>query len=277
MFHFTKIGVVLGLLFLFNKCGPDSKILLNNQNSEKVEKEVVKINYSVSNEFPHDFNSFTEGLLFFNSNLYESTGSPENFQQTKSCFGIVNLNTGKIDVKVLLDKTIYFGEGIVILNNKIYQLTYKNQIGFIYDAKNYKKLGQFFYTNKEGWGLTSDGSSLIMSDGTNNLTFLNPIDFKIIKTLSVSKNGFALDNINELEYIKGFIYANIWQTNTIVKINPTTGEVKEELDLTSLFNQARQKNNNLAELNGIAFDSITDKIFVTGKMWPTIYELKFTH
>lgn len=256
---------------------PSEKKPADASSEIKTVKTVPQINYSVINKYPHDVNSFTEGLLFHNNQLFESTGSPSQFPQTTSIFGIVDLKTGKIDKKAELDKAIYFGEGIVILNDKICQVTYTNQTGFTYDAKTYKKTGQFSYQNKEGWGLTTDGTNILMSDGTNNITYLNPVDFKLVKTLAVSENGYALDNLNELEYINGFIYANVWMTHTIVKINPANGEVVGKIDLTELFYQAQELNPNSAETNGIAYDAANDKILVTGKMWPSLFEIKFEH
>ena len=190
-------------------------------------------------------------------------------------FGIVDKSTWKIDVKAELDKTIYFGEGIVILKGKVFQVTYKNQKGFIYDAKNFKNLGEFSYTNKEGWGLTTDGKSIIMSDGTSYLTYIDPDSFKVTRILEVAENDRIVENLNELEFIKGFIYANIWMTNTIVKIDPNNGDVVGKMDLSDLAYQSKTKNPNALEMNGIAYDSISNKIMVTGKLWPTIYEIKF--
>ncbi len=265
------------LLFLYS-CEPE-KPKQTNKEAENLPavKLIPMLDYSVVNTYPHDITCFTEGFLFHDSKLYESTGAPDNLPQTKSSFGIVDLKTGKYEQKGELDKKTYFGEGILFMKNYMYQLTYTNQIGFIYDAKTFERTGQFSYKNKEGWGLTTDGTSIIMSDGTNNLTYLNPNGFKIEKTLSIKENGFAVDFINELEYIKGYIYANVWQTNFIVKIDPSTSEVVAKIDLTELYNQSRIKNINLAEMNGIAYDSITDRILVTGKLWPTIYEIKFAH
>ncbi|MBL7937555.1 MAG: glutaminyl-peptide cyclotransferase [Bacteroidia bacterium] len=237
--------------------------------------EIPQIPYTIEKQYPHDVTSFTEGFLFHEGKLFESTGAPDNMPQTKSLFGIVDLKTGKIDAKAELDRTIYFGEGIVFLNGKFFQLTYKNQTGFIYDAKTFKNIGKFNYTNREGWGLTTDGKSLIMSDGTSYITYLDPTSFAVTKTLDVAENGYVVVNINELEYIKGFIYANIWMTNTIVKIDPNTGDVVGKIDISNLFNESKTKNPNSVETNGIAYDSISDKILVTGKLWPTIYEIKF--
>ncbi|MCC6369823.1 MAG: glutaminyl-peptide cyclotransferase [Bacteroidia bacterium] len=235
------------------------------------------INYSVVNKFPHDVNCFTEGFLFHNNQLLESSGAPEQFPLCKSNFGVLDLKTGKLEQKGELDRKIYFGEGILVLNNLLYQLTYTNQIGFIYDAKTYERKGQFNYANREGWGMTTDGKHMIMSDGTNELTYLNPSDFTVLKKLGVKENGFALDHINELEYIKGYIYANVWLTNYIVKIDPNDGNVIGKLDLTALQSDAREGNVTIAEMNGIAYDSINDKILVTGKLWPKVYEISFPH
>ena len=229
------------------------------------------------NYYPHDTTLFTEGFSFYNGQLFESTGSPNDLPQTKSSIGIDSLATGKFSKKIELDKTKYFGEGITFLNNKLYQLTYKNQIGFIYDANSFKKIGQFKYDNPEGWSLATDGKNLIMSDGTSKLTFLDPTNLKPVMILNVTENGMPQDSLNELEYIKGFIYVNIWMNNFIFKINPTTGKVVGNLDLSLLPFDAKNKNQRAAELNGIAYDSITDKIYVTGKLWPNIYQINFSH
>ena len=172
---------------------------------------------------------------------------------------------------------MYFGEGIVILNNKIYQVTYTTQIGFVYDLKTFKKIGQFNYANKEGWGLTTDGKVLIMSDGTMNLTFIDPETFNVIKTMSVSENGYGLDNINELEYINGYIYANVWMNNNIVKIDAQSGKVLAKINLNPLLEEAKASHPSSLEMNGIAYDSLSKRFLVTGKFWPTVYEIKFEY
>lgn len=267
--------LIVGLTF-FTAC--DS----GKSNKKVIEQPVVnetqavsEILFSVENQYPHDVTSFTEGFLFHDNKLFESTGAAENLPFTRSLFGIVDMKTGKIDVKAELDKTIYFGEGIVFLNGKVFQLTYKNQKVFIYDAKTFKNIGTFNYTNKEGWGLTTDGKSIIMSDGTSYLTYFNPDSFSVTKVLAVKESGYDVINVNELEFIKGFIYANIWQTNIIIKIDPSTGNVVAKMDLTTLLNKCKTLNPNAEATNGIAYDSISNKILVTGKLWPTIYEIKF--
>ncbi len=235
------------------------------------------IGYSIIDTLNHDINAFTEGLLVDNSQLIESTGSPEYLINTKSVIGIVNQEKRQLDVKVELDRNIYFGEGITIFGDRLYQVTYKNQKGFIYNKNTFKKIGEFAYRNAEGWGMTSDSLHLIMSDGSHKLTYFDPFNLSEIKVLEVTEHGNAVPNLNELEYINGYIYANIWMTNTIVKIDPNTGEVKGKIDCYLLAQDALKNNSNAAEMNGIAWDKAADKIYVTGKMWPFIYEISFPH
>jgi len=266
-------------------CGIAALILssCNPEQKPPAEKPVAPakttpfISYEIREKFPHDITIYTEGLLFHEGRLFESSGAPSHLPQTRSVFGISDLKTGRFETKGELDKTVYFGEGILFFGDKLYQLTYQNQVGFIYNAKTFKREGQFSYPNKEGWGLTTDGTYIIMSDGTYNLTYFDPATLKVVKTIAVLKDGYGLDYINELEYINGFIYANVWTTNTIVKINPTNGDVVGQMDLTPLFNQALKDNVNLAEMNGIAYDKANDRILVTGKLWPWIYEINFPH
>lgn len=249
----------------------------NNSNSDITSSKasVSLIDYAPINSYPHDITSFTEGFLFHNGLLYESTGAYSELPQTKSLFGPVDLSTGKINKKVELDRDKFFGEGITFLNGKVYQLTYKTKIGFVYDTITFKKIKEFTFPSKEGWGLTTDGKHLIMSDGTNVLTYLDPENFQVVKTLSVTENDYAREFLNELEYIKGFIYANVYTTNTIVKINPTNGKVEGKLDLTPLALEAQSQYPGSLEMNGIAYDSISNRVLITGKLWPKIYEIKF--
>ena len=203
-------------------------------------------------------------------------GATTELPFTRSLFGIVNLIAGKIDTKVEIDRKKYFGEGITFLHGKVFQLTYTTRVGFIYDATTFSKIGEFTIPSKEGWGMTTDGMNLIMSDGTNILTYLDPKDLHVITTISVTENGYIKENLNELEYIKGYIYANIWTTNTIVKIDPANGFVVGKLDLTSLANEAKNLYQGSMEMNGIAYDSTEDKVYITGKLWPKIYVIKFS-
>jgi glutamine cyclotransferase len=236
---------------------------------------IENLSFKLNGTFPHDTVSFTEGFLVHNGQFIESTGSPSDKPQAKSLVGILNIKTGKIDAKIELDRSIYFGEGVVILNDKLYQLTYQNQQGFIYDAKSFKKLGEFKYANLEGWGLTTDGKSIIMSDGTSALTYLDPTTQKPTKTITVTRDGQPLTMINELEYIDGFIFANVWLTNNIVKIDPSTGNVVASLDMNPIYAAEKADNPNANEMNGIAYDKDTKKVYVTGKMWSKVYEIAF--
>lgn len=235
------------------------------------------INYTVTNRYPHDTTLFTEGLLMHNGNLFESTGSPEDLASARSLVGIVDMKTGKLNKKIEIDRKKYFGEGIVILNGKLYQLTYKNKKGFIYDAKTFIQLDTFNFVNNEGWGMTTNGKDIIMSDGTDKLTFLNPDNMQPVKILSVTENNIPVKRLNELEFINGYIYSNIWMTNYIVKIDTSNGKVTGKLDLTALNNEEMKKKPNIDVLNGIAYDPEKKKIYVTGKLWPTIYEIDFPH
>ena len=233
------------------------------------------INYSVIGALPHDTSSFTEGLLVHEGQIFESTGTePDMPENRHSLFGAVDRATGKINKKAELDRNKYFGEGISFLNGKVYQLTWQTRTGFIYDAKTFKKLGEFSY-NTEGWGMTTDGKSLIVSDGTSNINFIDPNNFKLLRILGVTDNNGPVGNINELELINGYLYANQWQTNYILKIDTASGKVVGKLDLTSLVTEARNKYPESDSLNGIAYDPVTGKIYVTGKLWPNIYEIKF--
>jgi glutaminyl-peptide cyclotransferase len=235
-------------------CATKSKPI---ENSNTV--EIPTINFAVKNYHTHDNTLFTEGLIFYDGKLFESSGD------TKSVIGISDLTTGKFEKKIELNNKVYFGEGITFLKGKLYQLTYKNQEGFIYDAKTFKQINKFKYSNLEGWGLTTDSTAIIMSDGTDKLTYFDE-NMTPIKTLSVTKNDQPQTNLNELEYINGYIYANIYTENIIVKINPNTGKVVGQLDLSSLVYEAKNQNQNADVLNGIAYNAITKKIYVTGKM-----------
>ncbi|NOX47971.1 MAG: glutaminyl-peptide cyclotransferase [Chlorobi bacterium] len=245
--------------------------------SNKRETYTPNIEYMVVKAHPHDVTSFTEGLLFHDNELYESTGSPENLSFTKSIFGRVDLSTGKLLKLGGLDKNKYFGEGISFLNGKLYQLTYQAQSCFVYDAKSFEPIGKLRYENKEGWGMTTDGESLIMSDGTHVLTYIDPKGFRVTKKLKVTQNGYLVDYLNELEFVKGFIYANVWTKNHIVKIDTANGHVVGILDLEGLFLDAKSKNRYIDVMNGIAYNPVSGHLFVTGKMWPNIYELDFYH
>lgn len=261
---------MLSTTALLSFCNGDKKSKVDAETSENT---IPIIHYKYIKSYPHDTTSFTEGFVIYNGELYESTGATSDLSQTRSLFGVVDLLTGKIDVKVEIDRLKYFGEGMAFLNGKVYLLTYKSKVGFIYDHRTFKKVGEFTIPSKEGWGLTANGKELIMSDGTNILTYLDPIDLHVIKQLSVTENGSAKFNLNELEYFNNNIYANIWSTNKIVKIDPNDGKIVGEFDLTPFASEAKSIYPGSLEMNGIAYDSAVDRVFVTGKLWPKIYEI----
>jgi glutaminyl-peptide cyclotransferase len=260
--RFSLIALISILIFGCNDPDPE----------ETYEPVTPAIQYTQDNYFFHETSLYTEGLLMHEGQLFESTGSPDTLR--KSLIGIDDLKTGKFIKKVELKDTSLFGEGIVFFKDKLYQLTYKNRIGFIYDAKSFKRTGQFPIETREGWGLTTDGAHLIMSDGTDSLTWLHPADLKKVKRLGITENGRRRDSLNELEYIKGYLYANVWLTDHIVKINLADGKVVGKLDLSPLAMKASMARPESGEMNGIAYDSTTGVIYVTGKHWPHIYQLK---
>jgi len=224
------------------------------------------IPYSIKKIFPHDNKAFTQGLTVADGKLFESTG------QAGSWIAEVDIATGTQDKKVVLDEK-YFGEGISILNKKIYQLTWQNHIGFIYDLKSFKKIGEFRYDH-EGWGITTDDKNFIVSDGTSKLRFLDTLTLQSVKEIIVKEGGDVVEKINELEFIDGFIFANQWQTNYILKINPATGEVVGRMDLSALAEKMYPLNPAADVLNGIAYEKKSKLLLITGKLWPALFALK---
>ncbi len=226
-----------------------------------------KYSYQVVQSYPHNDELFTEGLEIHDGFLYESTG-----ENGKSSINKINLKTGQIVKSVkLADK--YFGEGITIFNNKIYQLTYKTKVGFIYNLENLALVDSFHFESAEGWGMTHDDKYLIMDDGTATLTYLDPATLKPVKKVQVYDDKDAMIYINELEYSEGYIYANIWTTNLIAKIDPQTGKVLAKIDLEGIMNTIKT-NKQVDVLNGIAIDPVTKKMYVTGKYFPKLFEIK---
>jgi glutamine cyclotransferase len=221
--------------------------------------------YEVVNKFTHDPGAFLQGLVW-RDGFFESTG-----QFGRSSLRRVEYPTGKVLQQINLDSQ-YFGEGLAMVDNRLIQLTWQSHRGFVYDQSSFKVLREFTY-DTEGWGLTYDGKSLILSDGTDVLTFYNPDSFKPTRKVSVKFNGTALRNLNELEYIDGEVWANVWHTDRIVRIDPTSGQVKSYLDLAGLLPE-EAKSDPEAVLNGIAYDARAKRIFVGGKLWPYIFEIR---
>jgi len=222
--------------------------------------------YKVINTYPHDRSAFTEGLVFEDGVLYEGTGL-----HGYSTLRRVKLETGEI-LQIRELSSQFFGEGVTIYGNKIIQLTWQSHIGFVYDKYTFKLLKKFNYPD-EGWGITHNGKHLIMSDGTSTLHFLDPETFKEISQIEVSANNIPVTRINELEYIQGEIYANIWQTERIARIDPLTGQVTGWIDLKGILSP-EDHSETVDVLNGIAYDTKNDRLFVTGKFWPKLFEIE---
>lgn len=225
--------------------------------------------YTVTASYPHDPLAFTEGLQFVDGALYESTGIEGTSWVRKT-----DLASGQVLQQRDLDKQ-YFGEGIAVLPDKIIQLTWKNGKGFVLDRATLKQTGEFTYPG-EGWALTSDGARLFMSDGTSQIRILDPASLTQTGRIDVTMNGRPIDQLNELEFIKGEIWANVFQSDRIVRIDPSTGRVTGVVYLAGLLKPEDKGGREVDVLNGIAYDAQGDRIFVTGKYWPKIYEIRLT-
>jgi glutamine cyclotransferase len=223
--------------------------------------------YEIVHTYPHDTQAFTEGLFYLNGFLYESTGLERQSSIRKQ-----KLETGEIVQKVDVPPE-YFGEGIVNWKGRLFSLTWKSQVGFIRDLATLKVRGRFSYTG-EGWALTQDGKHLIMSDGTPELRFLDPETLKETGRIKVTYEGRPVANVNELEWVKGKIYANVWHTNVMILIDPGSGEVTGVVNLTGLLSPTDHVESAESVLNGIAYDAAHDRLFVTGKNWPKLFEIR---
>jgi len=231
------------------------------------------MNYTVTNILPHDTSYFTEGFEIHNCILYESAGDPDYIGVSRLVK--TDLKTGKEIQKISLTKE-FFAEGLTVLHGKIYQLTWKEHKCFVYDSATLKKLNEFTYEG-EGWGMTNDGKNLIMDNGNNNLYYRDPETFKIVQTIGVIDNNGGVSNLNELEYVDGFIYSNIWMKDWILKIDPNTGHVVSKADIGGLKEKSFQGPflDKADVLNGIAYDKESRKFYITGKYWSKIFEIKF--
>jgi glutamine cyclotransferase len=228
-----------------------------------VRAEVPVQKAEVINTYPHDPAAFTQGLAFHDGHLYEGTG-----RNGESSLRRVELATGAVQQRVMLPAQ-HFGEGITVFNDRIYQLTWQTHLGVVYDLASFRQV-QSFYLSGEGWGITHDGSRLIVSDGTSFLRFLDADTLREVGRVQVTEGGVPLDRLNELEFIDGQVWANVWYTDFIVRIDAGSGEVASKLDLSDL-NQQRSTDD---VLNGIAWDAESRRLFVTGKLWSQLYEIK---
>lgn len=261
-----RIGL-FAVIFLFLSTGCQTGAVANHSSGDSANKNSVpKYAYEIVNTWPHDRDAYTQGLVFHEGKLLESTG-----QEGRSSLRLVETQTGKVLKKADVPRP-YFAEGITLFKGRVYQLTWQHQLGFIYDADSFEKLGEFSYRG-EGWGLTNDGNSLIMSDGTNRIRFLDPDNFQVSRTISVLEGVTPVDRLNELEYVQGEIYANIWHKDRVARIEPQTGRLIGWIDLAGLRALSDAKDNE-SVLNGLAYDETNDRLYVTGKLWPKLFEIR---
>lgn len=256
------------------KSGLRLRIFFGNGTSENQSQSVTFLSdlipreytYRVVHEYPHDPEAYTQGLEFVDGWLYEGTGN-----RGSSSLRRVNLTTGEVVQIRNLDQSL-FGEGITVFGNRIYQVTYTSQVGFIYDKATFEEIQKVYYQNREGWGLTNNGEELIMSDGTNVIYFLDPELFTVNRQIEVYDHEKAEESLNELEYIDGKIWANRYYTDEIVIIDPETGKVEGRINLKGIL-KISDRGPNTDVLNGIAWDRNHNRIFVTGKYWPLLFEI----
>jgi glutamine cyclotransferase len=272
MNKFFSFFIVLSLPALILSCGDNTSDTTPTE-SGSTAPEIPTISLSVVNTYPHDTSSFTQGLVIYKGQLYEGTGGDaDNPVSSKNSHLLkVNLQTGKAEKSIALDDH-YFGEGITILNDTVYQLTWTERKVLVYTLPDLKKVKEFSF-NTDGWGITNNGKELIVTDGSGNLYFYNPTTFQLLHTQSVTHNGELAYNLNELEYIDGFVYANVWQQPFILKIDPNNGLIVGKIDVSDIWQRINNRNPDEVP-NGIAYDAETKKVYITGKKWPELYEVQ---
>ena len=269
------ITVLAAIIILFSSCnsGGSGNHSVNNGFDSNLNAMATKeITYNIIAQYPHDTSAFTEGLQVYNGKLYEGTG-----MENESTLQISDIRTGKVEKKHIYTDPKIFGEGINVFKGKIYQLTWKNHIVYVYDEKNIDQPVKTLTWPYEGWGMTNNGTELVISDGSANLYFVNPDDFKLRTTVQVTDNSGPIEHINELEYIDGYLLANVWGTDTILKIDPSSGHVLGKIDIGDLkqkYFSSQVVPERTDVLNGIAYDSATKKIYITGKRWPVLFEIR---
>jgi glutamine cyclotransferase len=264
----TLVAILLGLAL--SGCGStqgrDARRSVSTAATVQKQKAHIPVfNARVVKAYPHDRHAFTQGLEYYRGYLYESTG-----KTGESTLRKVALDTGEVIKKVSLPSPD-FGEGLTIFRGKIYQLTWLSKKGFLYGLDSFRQLGEFHY-EYEGWGLTHDDKSLILSDGTNTLRFIDPVAFDVTRTIEVYAGGEAVTNLNELEYIDGEIFSNVWHSPRIARVDPRSGQVVAWIDLAALA--AKQQHGSEDVLNGIAYDREAHRLFITGKNWPEIIQIE---
>ena len=261
------VSVIMSLTHVISNAGEYKPALKKCRTSETIAADNIPVyRYKIVNSYPHDTHAFTQGLAFHDGFLYEGTGL-----QGRSSLRKVDLESGDV-LKIIRLPNHIFGEGISLCNNRIIQLTWSSKVGFVYDRDTFVLLQKFSYAT-EGWGITSDGERLMMSDGSAVITFLDLEKFTEIGKIQVCDNNGPVERLNELEYIKGEIYANVWKSERIARIAPTTGKVTGWIDLEEILLQEGPIKP-VDVLNGIAYDAEKERLFVTGKLWPKVYEIK---
>ena len=255
--------VLLGLIIqLLAACGPQGRKPITSLPANLE----AQMTYEVLNVYPHDPEAFTQGLIYLDGVLYESTGL-----YGRSSLRKVALETGEV-LQIIDISPEYFAEGLTDWEDTLVQLTWQEETGFVYHQDDFSLLKRFTYPT-EGWGLTQDGEKLIMSDGTDRLFFLDPETYQVLESLRVTWEGEPVQRINELEFIQGEVFANIWQTDDIIRINPQTGKVMGWIDMRGIL-PSESKNQQTDVLNGIAYDPEEDRLFITGKFWPSLFEVR---
>ncbi len=269
--YITAFLLIVSLIACNNN-KPDNNATTNDNSNPPP----LLISYSIVKVYPHDTSSYTQGLQWYNNVFYEGTGDYQNSKLLKT-----DLASGKIlqHIKISGDSSV-FGEGITVFNNKIYELTWKTHKVNVYDLNTFKKVNEFDWAF-EGWGLTNNGKELIVSTGSSNLYFVEPNNFKILRQVSVTDNNGPVSMLNELEYVNGFVYSNIYETDNIIKINPETGNVVGKIDCSNIlaksgmsYNPSEYSETTGYVLNGIAYDSSKNNFYITGKQWPALFEIK---
>jgi glutaminyl-peptide cyclotransferase len=253
-------------IFIADRSDATQSANKSNANQTPANAPAKRDDYEIVNSYPHDPQAFLQGLVWYDNGFYESTGL-----NGRSTLRRVEFPSGRVVKSISLASEL-FGEGLALAGDRLVQLTWQAHRGFVYDRETFKLLREFSY-DTEGWGIAYDGKLLVMSDGSSTLTYLDPDSFQPVRRIKVTWNGRPQDELNELEYIEGEIWANVWQQDWILRIDPETGRVKSYLDMKNLFPpQLRSGSEDV--LNGIAYDSQAKRIFVSGKLWPRLFEIR---
>ncbi|MFN4984987.1 MAG: glutaminyl-peptide cyclotransferase [Ignavibacteria bacterium] len=261
-----RLGIISILCAILWGCSETEKPTGELQSTSTPKREQVdQLSFTIVRRLPHSQEAFTQGLEVYNGAFLESTG-----QYGSSTIRQVDIPTGKVLKSRAIDKS-FFGEGLTELNSTVYMLTWLNQQGLIFDASTLRQTGTFRYSG-EGWGITNDGKHLYISNGTSVISVLDPTSWTIVRTIPITLDGMAVSQLNELEWIDGAIWANVWQSDRVIRISPTTGNVTGVLDLTGILPQ-NERTPTTDVLNGLAWNPSSKTLFVTGKNWPAVFEL----